>query len=118
MYNMPTLFILLAIVATVCSSVSAHWTYDRLIVNGKVIGVPWEYVRRHTNNNNFLSNLTSPDLCCNINAHSGANTSTYTVSAGDTLGFIIKDTFGHPGPQQVYISKAPGSVKDHDGSGN
>ncbi|KAL5385168.1 hypothetical protein DPSP01_004978 [Paraphaeosphaeria sporulosa] len=55
---------------------------------------------------------------CNINGGvSGSNTSTYAVQVGDLLGFTIRDTFGHPGPQQVYISKAPAAVKDYDGSG-
>lgn len=107
-----------AIVAAFSSNSQAHWTYDRIIVNGNVIGEPWQYVRRHSNGNKFLSDVTSNDMRCNIDALSGANTSTYAVNAGDQIGFTIKDTFGHPGPQQVYISKAPGKVADYDGSGN
>lgn len=95
----------------------AHWTYDQIIVNGEVIGDPWQYVRQHKNANNFLSDVISTDMRCNIGGLSGSNTSTYPVVAGDVLGFTIKDTFGHPGPQQVYISKSPGDVKVYDGSG-
>jgi hypothetical protein len=40
---------------------------------------------------------------CNSGASSGValDTQSYTVVAGDMLGFVVKDTFGHPGPQQV-----------------
>ncbi|KAK7192394.1 uncharacterized protein CC84DRAFT_1198197 [Paraphaeosphaeria sporulosa] len=107
-----------ALVAALATTCYAHWTYDRIIVNGQVIGEPWQYVRRHSNGNNFLSDVTSNDMRCNINGGvSGSNTSTYAVQVGDLLGFTIRDTFGHPGPQQVYISKAPAAVKDYDGSG-
>ncbi|KAJ4290479.1 hypothetical protein N0V90_010696 [Kalmusia sp. IMI 367209] len=108
----------LVTVPTIVATANAHWTYDRIIVNGEVIGEPWQYVRQHTNGNNFLSDVTSIDMRCNIDALSGVNTSTYSVTAGDILGFAVKDTFGHPGPQQVYISKAPEDVKNYDGSGD
>jgi len=59
---------------------------------------------------------------CNSGASSGLslNTSTLTVNAGSKLGFGIADTFGHPGPQQVYLSKAPIGVTaaEYDGSGD
>ena len=34
------------------------------------------------------------------------------------LGFAVKDTFGHPGPQQIYLSRAPGPAAEYDGSGD
>jgi hypothetical protein len=61
--------------------------------------------------------MNSTDMRCNVGGLSGENTETLKVAAGDSLGFVIADTFGHPGPQQVYLSKAPGIVKDYDGSG-
>ncbi|KAF2681615.1 lytic polysaccharide monooxygenase [Lentithecium fluviatile CBS 122367] len=94
----------------------AHWTYDRIIVNGQIIGKPYQYVREHNNSNIPLQNVNSTDMRCNIGGISGSNTQTYSVAAGDQLGFTIAETFGHPGPQQVYISKAPGDVKQYDGS--
>jgi hypothetical protein len=102
---------------TTISPVSAHWTYDRIILNGQVIGEPWQYVRHHNNSNNPLQNVNATSMRCNINGDSGLKTSTYTMAAGSSLGFTIADTFGHPGPQQVYISRAPGDVKEYDGSG-
>lgn len=98
----------------------AHWNNDKIIVNGQLIGSSYEYIRKTNNSNTPLQNVNSTDMRCNSGADSGTalNTSTYPVSAGDRLGFAIKDTFGHPGPQQVYISKAPGSAADYDGSGD
>jgi hypothetical protein len=109
----------IALLSAIISPSLAHWTYDRIIVNGQIIGSPYQYIRHHTNGNNPLQNVNSTDMRCNINALSGVvtNTSTYPVSAGDKLGFTIADTFGHPGPQQVYMSKAPGDVKEYDGGG-
>ncbi|KAI1126729.1 lytic polysaccharide monooxygenase [Nemania abortiva] len=66
---------------------------------------------------------------CNIGGSSGRpnNTETATVRAGDELGFGIGSTFGHPGIQQVYLSRAPdlpdspntslSPAMEYDGSG-
>jgi hypothetical protein len=110
----------LALVAFNASTALAHWNYDRIIVNGQIIGEPYQYVRKTNNSNYPLQNVNSTDMRCNSGASSGValNTSTYTVASGDMLGFAIKDTFGHPGPQQVYISKAPNAAAEYDGSGD
>jgi hypothetical protein len=102
------------------SSCLAHWNYDSIIVNGEIIGSSYQYVRKTNYSNNPLQNVNSTSMRCNYGAESGValNTQTYTVSAGDMLGFAIKDTFGHPGPQQVYLSKAPGAAAAYDGSGD
>lgn len=44
----------------------------------------------------------------------------YNVKAGDTIGFgtDFNSLIQHPGPLQVYISKAPGDVREYDGSGD
>ncbi|KAI8932066.1 hypothetical protein NX059_010954 [Plenodomus lindquistii] len=102
------------------SQVLGHWNYDRIIVNGEIIGSPYQYIRKTNNTNAPLENVNSTDIRCNAGASSGTalNTQTYTVDAGANLGFAINDTFGHPGPQQVYISRAPGLAADYDGSGD
>jgi hypothetical protein len=98
----------------------AHWNYDHIIHNGQIIGSPYQHVRRTNNSNSPLQNVNSTDMRCNSGAASGLalNTQTYTVAAGDMLGFAVKDTFGHPGPQQVYLSPAPGAAAAYDGSGD
>jgi hypothetical protein len=99
------------------TGVSAHWRYDRLIVDGRIVGDPYQYIRRNNNSNNPLQDLSSTDMRCNAGALSGQSTQTLTVAAGAEIGFAIAKHFGHPGPQQVYLSKAPGAASDYDGSG-
>ncbi|KAI2618120.1 lytic polysaccharide monooxygenase [Hypoxylon sp. NC1633] len=104
----------LALVASSAPVALAHWTYSRLIVNNEVVGEPWQYVRHHNNSNAPLTDVNSTDFRCNVDAQPSE---TYAVHAGDELGFGIDEHFGHPGIQQVYISKAPGAAADYDGSG-
>lgn len=64
--------------------------------------------------------MNSNDLRCNKGAQAGS-TATYTVKAGDKIGFKLfnNEFIEHPGPGFVYISKAPSSgVKNYDGSGD
>ncbi|ORY18629.1 glycoside hydrolase [Clohesyomyces aquaticus] len=96
----------------------AHWNYNNLIVNGKVVGNPYQYIRQCTNSNSPITDVKSNDMRCNQGGASGVSTQTYTVKAGDELGFTIIDVFGHPGPQQVYLSKAPNTAASYDGSGS
>ncbi|KAF2873772.1 glycosyl hydrolase family 61-domain-containing protein [Massariosphaeria phaeospora] len=114
---MKSFFLTLLFLASSAPTALAHWNYDRIIVNGQVIGDPYQYVRRTNNSNVPLQNVNSTDMRCNSGAATGRNTQTYTVAAGDQLGFAVADTFGHPGPQQVYISRAPAAAADYDGSG-
>ncbi|KAI0854746.1 glycosyl hydrolase family 61-domain-containing protein [Xylaria cubensis] len=102
-YPLVTFFV------TTLSPVRAHWVYNRLIVNGEFVGEPYQYIRPSQNGNNFLSNVNSTDMRCNVGGNTGLtnNTETATVRAGDELGFSIGSTFGHPGIQQVYLSRAP-----------
>ncbi|KAI6084686.1 glycosyl hydrolase family 61-domain-containing protein [Hypoxylon rubiginosum] len=97
-------------------TVLAHWTYSRLIVNDAVVGAPWQYIRHHNNSNNPLTNANGTEFRCNIGAQPSE---TYTVRAGDELGFSVDEHFGHPGIQQVYLSKAPEGVAaaEYDGVG-
>ncbi|KAI0972263.1 lytic polysaccharide monooxygenase [Xylaria arbuscula] len=106
---MRPLYPLATLLVTGLSPINAHWTYNRLIVNGAFMGEPYEYIRQPQNGNNFLSDVNSTDMRCNVGCSSGRrnNTATAPVHAGDVLGFGIADTFGHPGIQQVYLSRAP-----------
>ncbi|KAI0412594.1 glycosyl hydrolase family 61-domain-containing protein [Xylaria grammica] len=106
---MKTLYPLATLLAAASSPVSAHWVYSQLIVNGTFAGEPYQYIRPPQNGNNFLSDVNSTDMRCNVGGSSGLtnNTETLAVRAGDALGFGIGSTFGHPGIQQVYLSRAP-----------
>jgi hypothetical protein len=115
---MKAFFSSITVLAGLTSTALAHWNYDRLIVNGEVIGEPYQYIRKSNNSNAPLQNVNSTDMRCNSGGESGLNTQTYTVRAGDELGFGIAETFGHPGPQQVYLSKAPSAAAEYDGAGD
>lgn len=117
--------------ATGVGVVRGHWNYNNLVVNGQVVGDPYQYVRRTNNSNTPLQDVSSTDMRCNAGGATGlaapgadnassTQTQTYTVRAGaDELGFTIAETFGHPGVQQVYLSRAPDgtAAAAYDGSG-
>ncbi|KAI0383317.1 lytic polysaccharide monooxygenase [Hypomontagnella monticulosa] len=111
-----TAFRALVLLAGNAPGVLAHWTYSQLIVNDEAVGEPWQYIRKHNNSNAPLTNVNSTDFRCNVGA---SPSETYTVHAGDELGFGISEHFGHPGIQQVYLSRAPEGIAaaDYDGSG-
>ncbi|KAH7135300.1 glycoside hydrolase [Dendryphion nanum] len=111
-----------ALVALLAPLTEAHYIFNRLIVNGANIGGEYAYTRKNSNTYmpSFPSELmNSPDLRCNKGAKAGS-TATYTVKAGDKIGFKLfnNEFIEHPGPGFVYVSKAPGAVKDYDGSGD
>ncbi|KAI9148964.1 putative endo-beta-1,4-glucanase D [Paramyrothecium foliicola] len=104
------------------SGVSAHYNFDRLYINGQQTG-EYEFMRRTTNGNGPLLDVTTKDIVCNQggnNADIRAATKTATVKAGDTLGFNVRDILEHPGPANVYLSKAPSGVtaQNYQGDGD
>ncbi|KAF2731882.1 hypothetical protein EJ04DRAFT_609684 [Polyplosphaeria fusca] len=112
----------LLLVALTAPLASAHYIFNRLIVNGASIGGEYAYVRKNSNSYNpaFTADIVpSTELRCNKGAKAGS-VPTYTVKAGDKLGFKLfnNEFIEHPGPGFVYISKAPGSVASYDGSGD
>ncbi|KAH8588447.1 cellulose-growth-specific protein [Bisporella sp. PMI_857] len=110
----------LVVITTLLWPVFGHWNFESLIVNGKDTGV-YEYVRRTKNNNGPILDVKSNDIICNnggIDDDVMSTTKTYRVVPGDQVGFRIRDIFGHPGIQQVYLSKAPGAAQSYKGDGN
>jgi hypothetical protein len=113
--------VLAAAFAALTPLAQAHYIFNRLIVNGASIGGEYAYTRKNSNSYNpsIPSELmNSNDLRCNKGATSPS--ATYTVKAGDKIGFKLfnNEFIEHPGPGFVYVSKAPGAVKDYDGSGD
>lgn len=109
-------------VAAFAACASAHYNFEALIVNDNVTSA-YEYVRQTTNSNSPITDVTSSDFICNqggLDADIMAQTSTYTVQAGDQVGFTINAEIGHPGPLSVYMSKAPSgtSAQDYKGAGD
>ena len=56
----------------------AHWTYNRLVVNGEIAGEPWEYIRRPDIGYAPLQAVNSTDMRCNSGASSGRELGTST----------------------------------------
>ncbi|KAK4461702.1 family 61 putative glycoside hydrolase [Cladorrhinum samala] len=102
---------------------SAHFLFPHLMLNGVKTGA-YEYVREHDYGFNPHNNdwINSPDFRCNEGSWAHRrNPKTAQVTAGkDTVGFNLHLDFGiyHPGPVTIYLSKAPGDVRDYDGSGD
>lgn len=100
------------------STAFAHYNFNALIVNGNVTD-EYVYVRKNTNSNSPVTDVTSDDFRCNVGGMaSGPTTQTHDVAPGDQLGFTIVSAIGHPGPLQVYMSKATDTASSYDGSGD
>ncbi|KAF6831638.1 endo-beta-1,4-glucanase D 9 [Colletotrichum plurivorum] len=100
----------------------AHYNFERLIVNGNDTG-PYEYVRRTTNSNGPIEDVTSLSMVCNqggLDADIMAATKIHSVAPGDEVGFGMNEYIGHPGPTAVYMSKAPEGVSaaEYKGDGD
>ncbi|KAL1840826.1 hypothetical protein VTJ49DRAFT_7725 [Mycothermus thermophilus] len=105
-----------AALSLVLGEASAHYIFQQLSTGGTKHPM-WKYIRQHTNYNSPVVDLNSNDLRCNLGADSGRNTETVTVAAGSSMTFHLDTPVYHQGPVSVYMSKAPGSVRDYDGSG-
>lgn len=97
------------------SEASAHYIFQQLSVGSTKYDV-YKYIRKNSNYNSPVTDLTSNDLRCNVGA-SGAGTDTVTVKAGDSFTFTLDTPVYHQGPVSIYMSKAPGAASDYDGSG-
>ncbi|KIM23357.1 glycoside hydrolase family 61 protein [Serendipita vermifera MAFF 305830] len=96
--------------------VAAHYRFTSLIVDGTTTA-EYQYVRQNSNFNSPVTDVTSNDLRCNVGGATGSSTSTATVAAGATVGFVLDTPVYHPGVLNVYISKAPSDAASYDGSG-
>lgn len=110
--------------------VSAHYFFDKLIVNGKETA-SFQYVRSNTRPNkynptkwnNVRDNMT-PDMSdfrCNKGAFTFAGkTGVAEIKAGSkvALKLAVNAHIQHPGPSLVYMSKAPNGVKNYQGDGD
>ncbi|KAF9876528.1 cellulose-growth-specific protein [Colletotrichum karsti] len=106
-------------VALFAGAASAHYNFESLIVNGESTDA-YKYVRKTKNGNGPTTAVNSTDIICNnggIDDDIMAATETFTVAAGDQVGFKMNEYIGHPGPLAVYLSKAPETAKTYKGDG-
>jgi len=85
-FSAPTLLAAAAMIP----STMAHYCFNKLIVDGNYTG-DYEYVRKNTNMNSPVTDVTSNDLRCNVGGlASGKTTSTYKVAAGAKVSYTIQ----------------------------
>ncbi|KAI1302053.1 glycoside hydrolase family 61 protein [Xylaria venustula] len=101
----------------VVQRVSGHYIFETL-TKGNAKGTPYEFVRHNTNMNSPVTDLSSKDLRCNVGCATGGNTSTLALNAGDAFTFSLDQAVYHQGPVSLYMSKAPGTADEYDGSGD
>uniref|UniRef100_L2GJD9 lytic cellulose monooxygenase (C4-dehydrogenating) n=1 Tax=Colletotrichum fructicola (strain Nara gc5) TaxID=1213859 RepID=L2GJD9_COLFN len=106
--------------AALVSQATAHYVFPTLIVNGEETE-RYEFVREAKNSNSPVTDVASEDFVCNKGGNDDdvlAKTKTKAINAGDEVGFIVENDMGHPGPLQVYMSKAPSSAAEYKGDGD
>ncbi|KAF3004615.1 hypothetical protein E8E14_008578 [Neopestalotiopsis sp. 37M] len=105
------------VAALAAQGASAHYIFTTFSP-GTTKAAAYEYVRRNTNNNSPVLDLASNDLRCNVGGATGANTTTIEVAAGSPFTFTLDQAVYHQGPISLYMSKAPSSAAEYDGSGD
>ncbi|KAF2856790.1 lytic polysaccharide monooxygenase [Plenodomus tracheiphilus IPT5] len=102
------------------TTTTAHYTFPELVVSGQKTGL-WSYVRKTANyqSNGPVTDVSSAAIRC-YELSPGTASQTYTVNAGDTIGFTAASSISHPGPLQFYLAKVPAgkTAATFDGSGN
>jgi hypothetical protein len=73
----------------------AHYRWTHLVANGA--STPdYQNVRLNTNYNSPVTDVTSNDIRCNTGTQANAaNTKTYTVAAGSTIGLGLDQAIYH-----------------------
>jgi hypothetical protein len=100
------------------TAVQAHYTFPRLVVNGKSEDKDWSATRmtKNAQSKQGVENPTSADIRC-YSSQTASNV--VTVPAGATVNYVSTQQINHPGPTQYYLAKVPSgsSAKTFDGSG-
>lgn len=109
---------LLTTLLLAATAVQAHYTFPRLVVNGKAEEKDWSATRvtKNKDTKQGIENPTASDIRC---YQSGNAANVMTVPAGATIHYVSTQQVNHPGPTQYYIAKVPSgaSVTSWDGSG-
>ncbi|KAK0702519.1 glycoside hydrolase family 61 protein [Apiosordaria backusii] len=101
------------------AAVEAHYTFPRLVVNGKAEDKDWSVTRQTKNaqSKSGIENPNSADIRC-YSSTTAPNIA--TVPAGSTINYISTQQINHPGPTQYMLARVPAgsSAKSWDGSGS
>lgn len=88
-----------AALALAVGEASAHYIFQQLTTGGTKHDV-YQYIRKNTNYNSPVTDLSSNDLRCNVGA-TGAGTDTVEVRAGDSFTFTTDTPVYHQGPTSM-----------------
>ncbi|KAL2855146.1 glycosyl hydrolase family 61-domain-containing protein [Aspergillus pseudodeflectus] len=127
---MKHLSLIVSITGALARPTMAHYIFSKLVLNGEV-SKDWQYIRQTTRSECYMpTKFTSTyddltpndsDFRCNLGSFSNAaNTEVAEVAAGETIAMKLfyDGNIAHPGPGQVYMSKAPtGNVQEYEGDG-
>ncbi|KAL2186979.1 glycoside hydrolase family 61 protein [Thermothelomyces heterothallicus CBS 203.75] len=79
----------------------------------------YEHIRKNTNYNSPVTDLSDTNLRCNVGGGSGASTTVLDVKAGDSFTFFSDVAVYHQGPILLCVDRTtPGSAQDYDRSGD
>lgn len=81
------------------SEVSAHYIFQQLDIGGTK-GSVYQYIRKNSNGNSPVTDLSSNDMRCNVGA-SGSGTETVSAKAGDSFTFTLDTPVYHQGPTSM-----------------
>lgn len=79
------------------ADVSAHYIFQQFGLGSQKFAV-YEYIRKNTNYNSPVTDLSSTDLRCNVGGSSGASTDVVAVKAGESFTFYTDVAVYHQGP--------------------
>ncbi|KAF1987951.1 lytic polysaccharide monooxygenase [Aulographum hederae CBS 113979] len=102
----------LSLIALAADLASAHYIFNSISVDGQK-GGPGNGVRMGTSHNSPVTDLTSPELRCNIGAQNAATV--VPVKAGSDITFGLDQAVYHQGPTSIYMTKVE-DAKTADGS--
>ncbi|KAI2605561.1 lytic polysaccharide monooxygenase [Hypoxylon sp. NC1633] len=101
------------------TAVQAHYTFPRLVVEGKAEAADWSSTRKTKNadSKQGIQSVASADMRC----YSSQTAATIlSIPAGATIHYISTQQVNHPGPTQYYLAKVPAgqTASTWDGAGN
>ncbi|KIH86418.1 hypothetical protein SPBR_08638 [Sporothrix brasiliensis 5110] len=107
------------LVFLLAAAAQAHYTFPRLVVNGKPAeDKDWQVTRmtKNAQSKTGVTNVASADIRC-YQAQTAPLVA--SVPAGATVHYVATQQVNHPGPTQYYLAKVPAgaSVKTWDGAG-
>ncbi|KAH8843678.1 hypothetical protein MCOR27_001559 [Pyricularia oryzae] len=105
-------------VLLVAATAQGHYTFPRLVINGKAEAADWTATRmtKNAQSKQGIENPTVADIRC---YQSRTAPEVVEVPAGATVHYVSTQQVNHPGPTQYYMAKVPAgqSAKTWDGSG-